>query len=108
MAPETRSAGRRVTRSSTAGALAKKKGVVESVAVAKMPPKKKRKKPVKVAKKGRVAKRERVASVDEREDEDEEGECAEAGTVWLGVLFLRRWISVRQSSGRERAVGVLL
>jgi hypothetical protein len=37
MAPETRSAGRRVSRSSTAGALAKKKGVVESVAVAKSP-----------------------------------------------------------------------
>jgi hypothetical protein len=109
--PKTRSAGRRVTRSSTVGALAKKKGVVESVAVAKMPPKRKRKKSVKVAKKGRLAKRERVASVDEREDEDGEWECAEcggAGTVWSGVLFLRRWISVRQSGGRERAVGVLL
>jgi hypothetical protein len=81
MAPETRSAGRRVTRSSVASALAKKKGVVESVAVAKMPPKGKRKKPVKVAKKGRVAKKERVASVDEREDEDEEGECAECGAL---------------------------
>jgi hypothetical protein len=81
MALETRSGGRRVTRSSTAGALAKKKGVVESVAVAKMPPKRKRKKPVKVAKKGRVAKRERVASVDEREDEDGEWECAECGAL---------------------------
>jgi hypothetical protein len=77
--PKTRSAGRRVTRSSTVGALAKKKGVVESVAVAKMPPKRKRKKSVKVAKKGRLAKRERVASVDEREDEDGEWECAECG-----------------------------
>jgi hypothetical protein len=63
MAPETRSARRRVTRSSAASALAKKKGVVESVAVAKMPPKRKRTKPVKVAKTGRVAKKERVASV---------------------------------------------
>jgi hypothetical protein len=78
MAPEARSA---VTRSSTAGALAKKKGVVESVAVAKMPPKRKRKKPVKVAKKGKVAKTERVASVDEREDEDGEWECAECGAL---------------------------
>jgi hypothetical protein len=81
MAPETRSAGRRVTRSSTASALAKKKGVVESVAVAKMPHKRKRKKPVKVAKKGRVAKREQVASVDKGEDEDKEGECAECGAL---------------------------
>jgi hypothetical protein len=56
--------------------LAKKKGVVESVAVAKMPPKRRRKKPVKVAKKVRVAKKERVASVDERKDEDREWECA--------------------------------
>jgi hypothetical protein len=86
MAPETRSAGRRVTRSSTAGALAKKKGVVESVAVAKMPPKRKRKKPVKAAKKGRVAKRERVASVDEREDEDGEWECAECGALRDGMV----------------------
>jgi uncharacterized protein with PIN domain len=85
MAPETRSAGRRVTRSSTRGALAKKKGVVESVVVAKMPPKRRRKKPVKVAKKGRVAKRERVASVDERKDEDREWECAECGALgWYG------------------------
>ena len=81
MAPETRSAGRRVTRSSAASALARKKGVVESVAVAKMPPKRKKKKPVKVAKKGRVAKKERVASVDEREDEDEEGKCTECGAL---------------------------
>jgi hypothetical protein len=57
MAPETRLAGRQVTRSSAASALAKKKGVVESVVVAKMPPKRKRKKPVKLAKKGRVAKK---------------------------------------------------
>ena len=70
-----------MTRSSAASALAKKKGVVESVAVAKMPPKRKRKKPVKVAKKGRVAKKERVASVDEREDEDEEGKCTECGAL---------------------------
>jgi hypothetical protein len=85
MAPETRSAGRRVTRSSTAGALAKKKGIVESVAVAKMPPKGKRKKPVKVAKKRRVAKRKRVASVDEGKENEKEGECAEWGALgWYG------------------------
>jgi hypothetical protein len=85
MSPETRSAGRRVTRSSTAGALAKKRDIVESVAVAKMPPKGKRKKPVKVAKKRRLAKRKRVASVDEGKENKKEWECAECGALgWYG------------------------
>jgi hypothetical protein len=58
MAPETRSAARRVTHSVTASALAKKEGGIESTAVAKVPPKGKRKKPGKVAKKRRIARRE--------------------------------------------------
>jgi hypothetical protein len=55
MAPESRSKMRRVTRSSAASALARKKGDTESVASAKIPPKRKVKRPVKVARKRRVA-----------------------------------------------------
>jgi hypothetical protein len=75
MAPVTRSATHRVTRSSTAKAAAKRKGVTESVGVAKMPPKRKRKKPVKVARKRKVARRDRVGTIDERR----EGHCPECG-----------------------------
>jgi hypothetical protein len=61
MAPTARSTTRRVTRSSAASALAKKKGGTEGAAVAKMPPKKGRKTPVKGATKERFPKGNDVA-----------------------------------------------
>jgi hypothetical protein len=75
IAPETRSKPRRVTRSSTATTLGKKKCGTESVAVAKMPPKRKWKKPVKVAKKRRVAKGKRACWLEEGGKNRREGLC---------------------------------
>jgi hypothetical protein len=84
MAPETRSATRRVTRSSAASTSVKKRGETESVAVAKVPPKRGRKKPVKVAGKRKIPKGKRTGTVDE--GEGREGRlCAECGELgWYG------------------------
>jgi hypothetical protein len=79
MAPETRSATHRVTHNSTASGSAKEKCGMESAAVAKMPLKRKGKKPVKVAEKRRVAKEKRVTSVDKGEGNRREGLCTEYG-----------------------------
>jgi hypothetical protein len=75
MAPETRSKTRRVTRSGIATALAKEKCGKGSVAVAKMPPKREGKNPVKVTKKRRVAKGKRTSTVKEGEDNRRKGLC---------------------------------
>ena len=84
MAPKTRSAARRVTRSSTASALARKKGGTESATVAKTPPKKKRRKPVKGSAKKRIPKGKRIGSVDEGENR-REGRCPDCGEPgWYG------------------------
>jgi hypothetical protein len=86
MAPETRLERRNGTRSSsTASTLAKKKCEMESRAVARMPPKNKLKKSVKVAKKGKVAKGKQTAKVDKGEEGNiklrypDQGICAACG-----------------------------
>ena len=62
----------------------KKRGETESVAVAKVPPKRGRKKPVKVAGKRKIPKGKRTGTVDE--GEGREGRlCAECGELgWYG------------------------
>ena len=84
MVPETRSKTRRVTRSGAASALAKKKGDTESVASARVPPKRKVKRPVKVARKRRVAKGKRTGTATEDGKEGLCPECREAG--WYGEM----------------------
>jgi hypothetical protein len=84
MAPETRSKSCRVTCSSAASALAKKKGDTESVAGAKMPPKRKVREPMKVARKRRVAKGKRTGMATE---DGKEGLCPEGSEAgWYGEM----------------------